>query len=365
MTRILVFHQFNDYSGSPKVLKMTIEALLAHNNEVVLFTSKGGILDEINNPGLLKHHIPYKFHKSKLITLLCFLWSEILMFANGIRYGKKDNIFLINTIMPAGAAIAGKIKGARIIYHYHENAFAKGKFYTSLAKIMERTAHKIICVSEYQKSHVKAKSKCTVIPNAIPHGQHVRFKYNPSEAFDRKNVLLITSLKTYKGVVPFIRIAEQLPQYKFTLVINADQPEIELFLRQQSISIPYNLHIYPRQKDVVPFYNDSSISLNLSDKRYVIETFGLTAIEAMCAGLPVIVPDVGGISDLVRDYYNGFKVDVLNIQNIIDRISELMTNRELYCEISQNAYMFSQKFRERVFSSAICDIITKTSTTSA
>jgi len=59
-----------------------------------------------------------------------------------------------------------------------------------------------------------------------------------------------------------------------------------------------NLQIISRQNDVTPFYNEASIVLNLSDKQRFVETFGLTALEAMSAGLPVIVP--------TEDFFNTF-----------------------------------------------------------
>ena len=57
-----------------------------------------------------------------------------------------------------------------------------------------------------------------------------------------------------------------------------------------------NLQILSRQEDVTSFYNKATIVLNLSDKHRFVETFGLTALEAMSAGLPVIVPTEGGIA---------------------------------------------------------------------
>jgi glycosyltransferase involved in cell wall biosynthesis len=41
--------------------------------------------------------------------------------------------------------------------------------------------------------------------------------------------------------------------------------------------------------------------VNLSDKTQFIETFGMTALETMAAGLPVIVPTEGGIAEMLRD----------------------------------------------------------------
>lgn len=62
-----------------------------------------------------------------------------------------------------------------------------------------------------------------------------------------------------------------------------------------------NIKILSRQTDVSTFYNKASVVLNLSDKRQFVETFGLTALEAMSAGLPVIVPTEGGIAEIVDD----------------------------------------------------------------
>lgn len=38
----------------------------------------------------------------------------------------KDVTFYINTLLPVGPALAGRIMGKRVVYHYHENAFVKG-----------------------------------------------------------------------------------------------------------------------------------------------------------------------------------------------------------------------------------------------
>ena len=47
MKHIVCFHLFNDYSGSPKVLKMVLEGMLKKGYRVDLVSSKGGVLDEL------------------------------------------------------------------------------------------------------------------------------------------------------------------------------------------------------------------------------------------------------------------------------------------------------------------------------
>ena len=50
MKKIVCFHLFNDYSGSPKVLKTIIEGLLNNGHCIDLVTSRGGGLGSTNTP---------------------------------------------------------------------------------------------------------------------------------------------------------------------------------------------------------------------------------------------------------------------------------------------------------------------------
>lgn len=45
--KLVCFHLFNDYSGSPKVLKMVLEGMLRKGYRIDLVSSKGGVLDEL------------------------------------------------------------------------------------------------------------------------------------------------------------------------------------------------------------------------------------------------------------------------------------------------------------------------------
>ena len=104
-----------------------------------------------------------------------------------------------------------------------------------------------------------------------------------------------------------------------------------------------NLQIISRQNDVTPFYNEASIVLNLSDKQRFVETFGLTALEAMSAGLPVIVPTEGGIAEMVEDGANGYKIDV----------------QDHYIRMANEANQVSLGFKESVMIEKILTILNR------
>ena len=248
----------------------------------------------------------------------------------------KDVAFYINTLLPVGPALAGRIMGKRVVYHYHENAFVKGTFYKVLATIMQKLAHEIICVSEYQASFLQQKKCVITIPNALPQNFVNRLTPNFKTAFERKTILMLGSLKLYKSPLEFIELAKRLPQFVFVLVISDTKENIDIFIEKYKINVYKNLTIYPRQNDVVPFYNQASLVLNLSDKKQVVETFGLTALEAMSAGLPVIVPTEGGIAEMVVDGENGYKIDVQNLNQIAECIKTILSDETLYMKLAHS-----------------------------
>ena len=339
MKHIVCFHLFNDYSGSPKVLRVVLEGLLKRGYTIDLVTSRGGVLDELRSyPNLRMHGYSYHFSSRAAVTMLRYCAVQLYTFVFAFRWLlSRNTTFYINTLLPAGPALAGRLMGKRVVYHYHENAFVKGAFYSTLAAVMQRLAHRIVCVSGYQGSFLKRQDKVTVVPNALTADFVSRLKPDPEAAFGRKTVLMLGSLKEYKGTKEFIELSQRLPKYKFELVVNDTEENLTRFIAEQHVAVPENLTVYPRQSDVAPFYNRASVVLNLSNKRDIVETFGLTALEAMSAGLPVIVPTVGGIAEMVTDGVEGYKIDVADLDAIERRIDSMLTDRATYAALAANA----------------------------
>lgn len=118
-----------------------------------------------------------------------------------------------------------------------------------------------------------------------------------------------------------------------------------------------NIKILSRQTDVSTFYNKASVVLNLSDKRQFVETFGLTALEAMSAGLPVIVPTEGGIAEMVEDGVNGYKVDVQELERIICLIKKTLNDKDHYMRMANESYRASLDFKDDTMIERILTIL--------
>lgn len=339
-TDLICFHLYNDFSGSPKVLASVLDGFAKQNINIDLVSSDGnGILSSLKKyPNITFYGYKYAPSQNSVVTFLRYVLIQFYLFGKAIQLGRNGNpVIYVNTILPVGAAIAARLMGRKVVYHYHENAFIKSAFYRILAKLMELFASDIICVSEYQRNFLTRQKHVYTVPNALPEEFVKKLKKDVDSAFAVKTVLMLSSLKEYKGVYEFIELAKMLQQFSFCLVLNEDIYKVEHFCIYNNLKNVTNLTVYPRQDSVLRFYNSASIVLNLSNKNYVIETFGLTALEAMSAGLPVIVPTVGGIAEFVENGINGFKIDVQDLDKIKKTILDVLSDKVLYKNLSEAA----------------------------
>jgi L-malate glycosyltransferase len=68
------------------------------------------------------------------------------------------------------------------------------------------------------------------------------------------------------------------------------------------------------------------------------ESFGLSALEAMACGLPVVSSDAGGLPELNIDGETGFVVPIADTEALAERTIQLLTDRKLYARVAKAAY---------------------------
>ncbi|MGB1305797.1 glycosyltransferase, partial [Pseudoalteromonas marina] len=182
-----------------------------------------------------------------------------------------------------------------------------------------------------------------------------KYQYRSNSMF---KVLMIASLKDYKGVKEFFAIARALLAEKpiqFTVVLNAEPQEIAAYVK--TVKLPLNVKLVPRQKNVIPFYQQANLVLNLSRVDEWVETFGLTIIEAMSFGIPVIVPPVGGPTEIVANNKEGYLIASYNIIEIADKIRMLSNNESKCMALSKSARERALFFNEANFNKTILNIL--------
>jgi glycosyltransferase involved in cell wall biosynthesis len=346
--KIYTFHLLNDFSGSPKVLKNAVEAWVKAGHEVTMVhnANSHGFLSDL--AGVEYHHFNYRLWANKGIRLAALIWSQVYIILSLFAKVKKEDLIYINTVLPFGAAILAYLKGCRVVYHLHETSVKPLIFKRFLFACMNLFADEVIYVSQYLAKQEPAKNAKTHIQyNALEQTFLEKALTSKKPKNKRKKVLMVCSLKSYKGVDEFVHLAKRCSEFDFELVLNANQEAIANYF--DHANLPSNLIIHPTQTDLHPFYSTADCLLNLSRPDGWVETFGLTVLEAMAYQLPVIVPPVGGVTELVEDGVNGYRVDSRDFPQLVRKLRRLLKDRMTYKSMRKSALLKARFFSQDMF----------------
>lgn len=267
------------------------------------------------------------------------------------------SIFYVNTILPFGSILTGKILGKKVVSHVHEYEISPKALSNFLFWVIRRFSTEVVLVSNFLKSNPKIHgTKSRVIYNCVTED----FEENVKRISDKKigfKVLMLASLRPYKGILEFIELASKIPETQFELVLSDDVGEVAKFETENSV--PENLKIFPVQRDVHIFYKSSSLIISLTHKDKWIETFGLTVLEGMYYGLPAIVPTFGGITELVDSGVNGFQIDYTRLDLIELKIRKMMDDKNYWERLSLAALSKKDGFSRKEFKSQILQLLKK------
>ncbi len=343
MKKVVCAHLYNDFSGSPLVLSTVIKGFVERGIEVDLVTSKKteGFLSNLQ-VGYVDNN--YQFAENKLIRIFKFFYTQMVCFFKLLRYRNEEVVIYVNTLLPFGVAIAGKLMRKKVVFHIHETS-VKPPFLKSFLKwVCANTASEIIYVSKFlQKQEPISNIPSTVVYNALSTEFVNKSKQSLVSEKDSFIVLMLCSLKGYKGVNEFVELANQIPPIDFHLVLNAEQVDVDVFFMETQL--PTNLTLFPKQSNVHPFYEKASLVINLSHPDQWVETFGMTLLEGMQYGLPAIAPPVGGCVEFVHSDVNGFQIDQRNTNELVEQINILYSDDKLYKRLSQQAALKAKEFR--------------------
>ena len=359
---IIFSHLLNDRSGSPKILSAVISCLSESNEGSQLFVGSDGtgcLSDvDIATTQYWYRHTPYRF-----LTVLTYFYSQFsllvkLLFAKNIC---RNATIYVNTLLPFGAALFGRITGRRVVYHLHEVSIGPAPLKWFLTAVARYSASDLIYVSEFHRKCLPIRAvQAHTICNALDVAFLKRAEVSCYKQFRKGyfTILMLASLRDYKGIPEFLVLADTLlhrSDIKFELVCNEDEGAVKHYFREKIV--PLNVLILPRTSDTASHYGNCSLVLNLSRPNEWIETFGLTLLEAMAFGVPVIAPPVGGPAEIVTDGVEGFLIPSYDVERIANMIGLLVENEDLALELSRNARKRAYDFTLQQFESRLKEVI--------
>jgi len=344
---VIVFcHLLNDRSGSPTVLYSTLEALDAHKDGVLYIGSQGhGILDEAN-----VHSRRYWYRRSqhRILTLFTYFASQVALYQalSQARDIPKDASIFINTLLPFAAMLWGKRTGRKVVVHVHEVSITPGLLRRLLTYCARRCADLLVYVSNDHRARLPIKGvPVCVLPNPVSPALDARVGEHTPRHNGAFNVLMLASLRGYKGVEEFMSLAQALcsrTDIAFHLVLNANPKEVNSFKKRHSDVL--NVSIHPRTSDAASFYARADLVINLARVDQWIETFGLTLVEAMTFGIPVIAPPVGGPAEIVTHGQEGYCIDSRNVPALSSAVQSLADDPETYAAMARAAKLRARDF---------------------
>src|SRR5213596_3461676 len=211
----------------------------------------------------------------------------------------------------------------------------------------------IICCSNYMLDHIQhqlgaVNAKIRVIPNGV---EVSRFKRDSQPRLiptgvseNRKVILYVGRSVREKGIFTLIEAFDELRNRgkDVSLVFVGEGPMKEDLAKEilwRRLSDRVRLAGFVDERRLVSLYNSSDAFVLPSH----YEPFGMVALEAMASRVPVVVSDVGGLSEIVEDGITGVKVPSSDPHALAEGILRVLDNRELSERLKENAYQAVQE----------------------
>jgi glycosyltransferase involved in cell wall biosynthesis len=197
----------------------------------------------------------------------------------------------------------------------------------------------------YYKKNVPPFLKNNV--RLIEYGFDLDRFYNPNRITEipkgKLKLINVGRFAIYKNQELLVKIAEILRQNNVDFEMNFLGVGVEID-KIKSLIEKANLQEYVILRgnvdNVEDWLNQSHIYLHSA----YYEPFGLVLLEAMASGLPCIILNGKGNTDIIQPGENGYIFDEQNPNLFANKIVELTENSSLYRKLSKNAQKFASKF---------------------
>ena len=162
---------------------------------------------------------------------------------------------------------------------------------------------------------------------------------------DQPVILFVGSNMYRKGVPDLIKAApgviKEHPQARF-IIVGKDKSGDRLKRLCDDLNVDRNFEFagWQSQDSLLSYYQQASVFVMPS----LTEALGVTFLEAMAAGVPVIGTNVGGIPEIIQGGINGLLVPVESPCSITDAINQLLSDAQLRERLVQSAFSTLNNF---------------------
>jgi L-malate glycosyltransferase len=213
---------------------------------------------------------------------------------------------------------------------------------TPLIRGVWRSAAKVIANSQGLKQlalSTKADQAIGVIPNGI---DNVEFSPNPATKAIDHRLICVSRLIERKGIDVLIKamplIKKEVADISLSLVGEGNlEPELRALASELGVGSLINWHRYVEHSELPDLYRQAGLFVLPS--RY--EGMSNALLEAMACGLPVVVTDTGGVTELVGN--NGVVLDELTPGAIARAVAGILKNKDVHLGMAEESLKVAER----------------------
>ncbi len=346
--------------GIARVVHDLSKRLIKDGHEVHVVTYKEGNVSEYeNDKGVHVHRVNnYMINPNNFIDWIMQLNFSMVAKANELieKEGKFDVIHAHDWLVTYAAKTLKNSYNIPIVATIHATESGRNsgihdevqRYINDTEWLLTYEASEVLVNSNYMKNELQRLfglpfEKINVVPNGINmtsfNGVERDYDFRRQYAADNEKIILFLGRLVYeKGVQHLIAAMPKiLANYHDSKLIIAGKGGMLDELREQVnyLNIGHKVYFtgYLDAKKVCKMYKAADISVFPS----TYEPFGIVALEAMLAGVPTVVSDVGGLDEIVEHKVNGMKSYAGNPNSIADSILNLLYDPQLCANIVKQA----------------------------
>ena len=346
--------------GIARVVHDLSKRLIKDGHEVTVITYKDGDVPEFeDDKGVKVYRIEnYMIHPNNFIDWIMQMNFNMIAKANEL-IAKGENFDVIHAHDWLVAFAAKTLKQSYNIplistIHATEAGRNSGihdevqRYINDTEWLLTYESSEVIVNSNYMKCELQRLfglpfEKINVIPNGINinnfSGIEKDYEFRRQYAMDNEKIILYVGRLVYeKGVQNLIsampKILNGYNDSKLVIVGRGGMYD-ELKNQAKAMGIENKVYFtgYLNSKQVQKMYKCADVAVFPS----TYEPFGIVALEAMLAGVPAVVSDIGGLDEIINHKIDGMKSYAGNPNSIADSVLTLLYDHKLCANISKNA----------------------------
>lgn len=353
------------YGGSGVVATELGKALAMRGHEIhfisyAMPTRLNGFIDnifyhevEINNYPLFEFPLYSIALASKMVEVTKFHDLDLLHAHYAIPHA--TSAFLAREILNSESSTKTDMKFITTLHGTDITLTGLEPSFLPTMKFSIQKSDGVTAVSKFLKDKTQQQyqidKEIEVIPNFIDINKYKREDNEKTKCF-RKNfakndekILTHTSnfraLKRVRDVITIFNEVKQKVDSKLLLIGDGpERSECERYSRE--LDIFDDIKFMGKQDALVELLSVTDLFFIPSQS----ESFGLSALEAMSCGVPVISSSVGGLPELNLHGETGYIAEIGDVERMAKYAIELLTNEKRYEQFSKNARKRAEYFSE-------------------